>query len=50
MGSNRSSHKTTDRESTMSTSFVYHAFGLHDYDYVSQKFERGKIIIKIRPK
>ena len=34
----------------MSTSFVYHAFGLHGYDYVSQKFERGKIIMKIRPK
>ena len=34
----------------MSTSFIYHAFGMHDYDYVHQKFSEGSIIIRVRPK
>ena len=34
----------------MSTSFVYHAFGLPGYDFLSYDFSKGKITIKIRPK
>lgn len=35
---------------TMSTSLMYHAFGLSDYDYVHQKFANGIIIFRVRPK
>ncbi len=34
----------------MSTSFIYHAFGLTGYEYVHQKFEKGSVIFRIRPK
>ena len=34
----------------MSTSLIYHAFGLQGYAYVHQKFEEGRIIFRIRPK
>lgn len=34
----------------MSTSFVYHAFGLHGYEYVHQKFECGGVMFRVRPK
>jgi transposase len=34
----------------MSTSFIYHAFGLQGYEYVHQKFEGGSVIIHARPK
>jgi transposase len=34
----------------MSTSFLYHAFGLQGYDYVRQDFTAGKVILTIRPK
>jgi len=34
----------------MSTSFVYHAIGPQDYEYVHQKFEGGNITFRIRPK
>src|SRR5437870_11203374 len=31
----------------MSTSLLYHAFGLVGYRYVSQKFEEGRVLIRI---
>ena len=34
----------------MSTSFVYHALGLSDYEYVHQKFSDGCVTIRVRPK
>ena len=34
----------------MSTSFLYHALGLSDYDYVSQNFLAGSTIFHVRPK
>ena len=34
----------------MSTSFIYHAFGLRGYDYVRQDFIAGNIILKVQPK
>ena len=34
----------------MSTSFIYHAFGLQGYDYVRQSFVAGSVILWIRPK
>jgi len=34
----------------MSTSFVYHAFGLRGYAYVWQDFVAGNIILTVRPK
>lgn len=34
----------------MSTSFLYHAFGLHGYDYVRQSFVRGSVVFTVRPK
>ena len=34
----------------MSTSFIYHALGLHGYDYVHQKFADGGITFRIRAK
>lgn len=34
----------------MSTSFLYHAFGLSGYDYVRQEFARGNILLHVRPK
>jgi transposase len=34
----------------MSTSFLYHAFGLHGYEYVHQQFVKGSIHFRIRPK
>ncbi|MDR1346668.1 MAG: transposase family protein, partial [Bacteroidales bacterium] len=34
----------------MSTSFLYHAFGLTGYEYVHQKFEGGSVVFRIRPK
>ena len=34
----------------MSTSFLYHAFGLRGYEYVHQQFVGGSILFRIRPK
>ena len=34
----------------MSTSFLYHAFGLTGYEYVHQKFEGGSVVCRVRPK
>ena len=34
----------------MSTSFLYHAFGLPGYDYVRQEFVGGNILLHVRPK
>lgn len=34
----------------MSMSLIYHAFGLHGYDYVRQEFVAGSLILHIRPK
>jgi transposase len=34
----------------MSTSFLYHAFGLPGYDYVRQEFVGGNIFLHVRPK
>jgi transposase len=34
----------------MSTSLLYHAFGLQGYDYVRQSFVAGSIIFSIKPK
>jgi DNA-directed RNA polymerase subunit RPC12/RpoP len=31
----------------MSTSLLYHAFGIHGYKYVSTQFEKGAVIFKI---
>src|SRR5215831_7037223 len=33
----------TGRESSMSTSLLYHAFGLHGYDYLSTAYEDGHV-------
>lgn len=34
----------------MSTSFLYHAFGLQGYDYIHQQFVGGGILFRVRPK
>jgi transposase len=34
----------------MSTSLLYHAFGLQGYDYVHQQFVAGSVVFKVRPK
>ncbi len=34
----------------MSTSFIYHAFGLQCYDYLRQDFVAGNVILSIRAK
>ena len=34
----------------MSTSFLYHAFGLSGYDYVRQEFARGNILLHAPPR
>ncbi len=34
----------------MSTSFLYHAFGLYGYDYVSSNYKDGNVIFTIRHK
>jgi hypothetical protein len=34
----------------MSTSLLYHAFGLKKYDYVSTEYVGGRIKFNIRPK
>ena len=34
----------------MSTSFIYHGFGLTGYEYVHQKFHGGGIVLRVRPK
>ena len=34
----------------MSTSFLYHGFGLPGYDYVRQEFVGGNILLHVRPK
>ena len=34
----------------MSTSFLYHAFGLQGYEYVHQQFVGGSILFRVRPK
>ena len=34
----------------MSTSFLYHAFGLPGYDYVRQEFVGGNVLLHVRPK
>src|SRR5215469_16759316 len=37
----------TGRESSMSTSLLYHAFGLHGYDYLSTAYEGGHVCFTI---
>lgn len=32
----------------MSTSLLYHAFGIRGYKYVKAEYERGKVIFTIR--
>lgn len=34
----------------MSTSFLYHAFGLHGYTYARQSFVAGGIVFRVKPK
>ena len=34
----------------MSTSLLYHAFGLEGYGYVRQSFVAGSVILRIKPK
>ena len=34
----------------MSTSFLYHGFGIVGYDYVSSKYQGGAVIFSLRPK
>jgi len=34
----------------MSTSFIYHAFGLQCYDYIRQDFVAGNVILSIQAK
>ena len=34
----------------MSTSLLYHGFGIHGYEYVRTRYEGGKVIFKIRQK
>lgn len=34
----------------MSTSFIYHAFGLQCYDYVRQDFVAGNVLLSIQAK
>jgi len=34
----------------MSTSLIYHAFGLQGYEYVHQQFVGGRILFRVRPK
>jgi transposase len=34
----------------MSTSLLYHAFGIHGYEYVRSRYEGGKVIFTIRQK
>ena len=34
----------------MSTSLIYHAFGLQGYEYVHQQFVGGSILFRVRPK
>ncbi len=34
----------------MSTSFIYHAFGLKGYDYVRLAYVAGEIVFRVRPK
>ena len=51
MGSNRgTSNHPKEGGITMSTSLMYHAFGLTDCTYVHQKFAKGSIIFRVRPK
>src|SRR5262249_61996786 len=35
-------------EASMSTSLLYHAFGIRGYDYVSTAYEEGRVIFTIR--
>lgn len=34
----------------MSSSFMYHVFGLQNYEYVHQKFGEGRAISRVRPR
>ena len=34
----------------MSTSLIYHAMGLQDYEYVHQKFAGGSVILRVKPR
>ena len=34
----------------MSTSLLYHGFGVHGYDYVNSKFDGGAVMFTLRPK
>ena len=34
----------------MSTSFLFHAFGLHGFDYVRQSFVGGEVLFTVKPK
>ena len=34
----------------MSTSLLYHGFGLHGYDYVKTSYKSGQVIFSIRQK
>lgn len=42
------SHKK--EEFLMSTSLLYHGFGVHGYDYVNSKFNGGAVMFTLRPK
>jgi hypothetical protein len=42
------SHKK--EEFPMSTSLLYHGFGVHGYDYVNSKFNGGAVMFTLRPK
>lgn len=38
------------RKPIMSTSLLYHAFGIVGYDYVGTKYERGSLVFTLKPK
>ena len=42
------SHKK--EEFLMSTSLLYHGFGVHGYDYINSKFNGGVVMFTLRPK
>ena len=39
-----------EEESSMSTSLLYHGFGVRGYEYVNTKYEGGAVIFTLRPK
>ncbi len=40
-------NKTPNREVSMSTSLLYHAFGIRGYDYVRTDYQDGRVIFTI---